>query len=168
MQRLCYWLVTGAAVLSLCVSAVASDPNARGDIQGVTLNLSGQPLPNATVTVHSVDEKSDRTVTCGGDGAFAIEHLRPGKYELTAKTEKFVSPNAAVVDLQAGGVAKVEMPLVELHPAAEQPGGSPLTDREKQLLERIDRLEARLAAVEARDARATKQMAAGTTPASDF
>ena len=112
MQKPCYWLRIATAVVSLCVSAVASDPNTPGDIQGVTLNPSGQPLPNATVTVHSVDEKSDRTVTCGGDGAFAIEHLKPGKYELTAKTEKFVSPNASVVELEAGGLAKVEMPLV--------------------------------------------------------
>ena len=49
----------------------------------------------------------------GGDGSFWIEHLKPGKYELTAKTEKFVSPNASLVDLEPGAVAKVEMPLVE-------------------------------------------------------
>jgi len=112
MQKPCYWLATATIALLFCVSAVASDPNAPGDIQGVTLNPSGQPLPNATVTVHSVDEKSDRTVTCGGDGAFAVEHLKPGKYELTARTEKFASPNASVVDLEAGEVAKVAMPLV--------------------------------------------------------
>jgi Putative beta-barrel porin-2, OmpL-like. bbp2/Carboxypeptidase regulatory-like domain len=113
MQKPFYWLATAIAALSLCVCAAASDPNAPGDIQGVTRNPSGEPLPNATVTIHSVEEKSDRTVTCGGDGSFSIAHLKPGKYELTAKTEKFVTSSAAVVDLEPGGVAKVEMPLVE-------------------------------------------------------
>src|SRR5580658_4252725 len=113
MQKLCYWLVTAMAALGLCALAAASDPDTPGDIQGVTRNPSGEPLPNATVTIHSVDEKSDRTVTCGGDGSFSVAHLKPGKYQLTAKTEKFVSPNASLVDLEPGEVAKVEMPLVE-------------------------------------------------------
>jgi Putative beta-barrel porin-2, OmpL-like. bbp2/Carboxypeptidase regulatory-like domain len=113
MQKPLVWLAAAAAALSICVCAAASDPDAPGDIQGVTRNPSGEPLANATVTVHSVDEKSDRTVTCGGDGSFLVVHLKPGKYELTAKTEKFVSLNAAVVELEAGGVAKIEMPLVE-------------------------------------------------------
>jgi hypothetical protein len=111
MRRLCYWFATAA--LSLCLSAAPSDPNAPGDIQGVAQNPTGQPLANATVTVHSVDEKSDRTVTCGGDGSFSIEHLKPGKYQLTARTETFVSQNASVVNLEPGEVAKVVMPMVE-------------------------------------------------------
>jgi hypothetical protein len=113
MQKPYYWLATVAAALSLCVAAGASDPNAPGDIQGVAQNPTGQPLANATVTIHSVDEKSDRTVTCGGDGSFSVEHLKPGKYQLTAKTETFVSQNASVVNLEPGEVAKVVMPTVE-------------------------------------------------------
>jgi hypothetical protein len=66
MQKSCYWLASAA--LSLCVFARASDPNTPGDIQGVTRNPTGEPLANATVTIHSLDEKSDRIVTCGGDG----------------------------------------------------------------------------------------------------
>jgi hypothetical protein len=113
MQKPRYRLAAATAGLCLCICAAASDANAPGDIQGVTLNPTGEPLANATVTIHSVDEKSDRTVTCGGDGSFWVEHLKPGKYELTAKTEKFVSANASLVDLEPGAVAKVEMPLVE-------------------------------------------------------
>jgi hypothetical protein len=111
MHKSYFWLAT--AMLGLCVSAVASDPDAPGDIQGVARNPTGAPVANATVTIHSVSEQSDRTVTCGGDGSFSVEHLKPGMYQLTAATEKLVSPNAAVVNLEPGGVAKVEMPLVE-------------------------------------------------------
>ena len=112
MQKSCNWLLAATAALGLCVFAAASDPNTPGDIQGVTRNPTGEPLANATVTIHSVDEKSDRVVTCGGDGSFSVVHLKPGKYQLTAKAENFVSPNASEVDLEPGGVAKVEMPLV--------------------------------------------------------
>ena len=113
MQSSCTWLAAAIAAFSLCVLAVASDPDAPGDIQGVTRNPTGEPLANATVTIHSVDEKSDRTVTCSGDGSFLVAHLKPGKYQLTARTEQFVSPNASEVNLEPGEVAKVEMPLVE-------------------------------------------------------
>ena len=113
MQKSRYWLAAALAALSYCASAGASDPDAPGDIQGVTRNPTGEPLANATVTVHSVDEQSDRIVTCGGDGSFVVDHLKPGEYQLTAKTEKFISLNASVVNLEPGAVAKVEMPLVE-------------------------------------------------------
>lgn len=113
MQKPRYWLAAATVALTLCICASASDPNARGDIQGVTRNSSGQPLPNATVTIHSVEEQSNRIVKCGGDGSFMVEHLKPGKYQLTAKMQNFVSPNPAIVDLEPGAVAKVEMPLVE-------------------------------------------------------
>jgi putative OmpL-like beta-barrel porin-2/carboxypeptidase family protein len=113
MRRWCYWFATATAALSLCVSVAASDPDTPGDIQGVTRNPTGEPLANATVTIHSLDEKSDRTVTCGGDGSFSVAHLQPGRYQLTAQKENFVSPNASLVNLEPGAVAKVEMPLVE-------------------------------------------------------
>ncbi len=62
MQKPLFWLAAVMVALSVCVCAAAgSDPNAPGDIQGVTRNVSGEPLPNATVTIHSVGEKSDRT-----------------------------------------------------------------------------------------------------------
>src|SRR5579862_7194617 len=162
MQKCC-WLVIATASLVVCVSAMAFDPGALGDIQGITRNPDGEPVPNATVTVHNVEEKSDRTITCGGDGWFSVEHLKPGKYQLTAKTEKFFTPNASVVYLEPGTVAKVEMPLIDSRAATEQADVPPLTNREKQLLDRIDRLEARLATLEARDANATLT-AAVTTP----
>ncbi len=112
MQKLSYWLSTAVAALLLCAPAAASDPGASGDIRGVTRNPTGEPLANATVTVHSVDDESDLTVTCGGDGTFMVDHLKPGTYQLTAKTPDFISPSASLVRLQAGQVAKVEMPLV--------------------------------------------------------
>jgi hypothetical protein len=47
-------------------------------------------------------------------------------------------------------------------PANTTPAGAPLTDREKQLLDRIDRLEARLAAMEAKDSSGTQADAKAT------
>jgi hypothetical protein len=49
-------------------------------------------------------------------------------------------------------------------PAAQNSDSAPLTKREKQLLDRIDRLERRLAALEAKDARGATPAAASTQP----
>jgi hypothetical protein len=47
--------------------------NSFGDLRGVTSDPSGLPLPAAPVTVHSLDENSDRKVTSGDDGSFLVE-----------------------------------------------------------------------------------------------
>jgi hypothetical protein len=82
-------------------------------------------------------ESPDRTVPCHDAGSFAEEHLKLPEDQLAARSKKSPSPDC-----------------------------NPLTDREKQLLERIDRLEARLAAMEAREANATL-VNAKTSPGSD-
>jgi len=106
--------VITAVLFCLCISVAPSDdPNMPGDIRGVTRAPGGEPLAEARVTVHSADGKPDQTVTCAQDGSFSVEHLKPGKYQLTAKTEKFASLNAEVVDLEPGATARVEMPLIE-------------------------------------------------------
>ena len=113
-KKIRYRFACTAVLVCLCASAIASDdPNMPGDIRGVTRSPSGQPLADAKVTVHSADGKPDRTVNCAEDGSFRVEHLEPGKYQLTAKTEKFASLNASEVDLEPGATAKVDMPLIE-------------------------------------------------------
>ena len=49
--------------------------------------------------------------------------------------------------------------------AAANPDNPPLTERERQLLERIDRLEQRLAALEAKEAKAATPIVTANQPA---
>lgn len=87
---------------SLALAATALLPSAwaaDGDIRGVTRSSTGEPLPEVQVTVHSVEEKKDWSVVCDRSGAFAVEKLKPGTYEITARKEGFITPIAAIVEV---------------------------------------------------------------------
>src|SRR5262249_4609090 len=70
-----------------------------------------------------------------------------GRYEIAGTKSGFrkISTN---VEVAASRSLTVELPLLSAAAAAAKNDRSPLTERELELLERIDRLEARLAAVE--------------------
>jgi hypothetical protein len=137
------------------------------------------------------------------EGAFVVENLEPGQYELTAKKEGFTSSPAITVELAAQQSLRVDITLAlqdgsngSVPPAAsvspfmnsthggtanagappaagagsqgqlvaQNSGNAPLTEREKQLLDRIDRLERRLAAMEAREAKVGVATTSPTQP----
>jgi hypothetical protein len=86
-----------------------------GEIRGVTENRSGLPLPEVQVVVHSEEENTDRTVVSGGDGAFVVENLRPGHYQLTASKEGFQSSSVTAVEVAAGQSLRVDSTLTSLN-----------------------------------------------------
>jgi hypothetical protein len=146
-----------------------------GEIRGVTENRSGLPLPEVQVAVHSVEEDTDRTVVSGADGTFAFENLKPGHYQLTARKEGFGSAPATMVELATGQSLHNDITLASANgsKASSEPASptvtensdrTSLTERERQLLDRIDRLEQRLAALEAKGAKEFTQTAAPTQP----
>lgn len=146
-----------------------------GDIRGVTRNRSGLPLPEVQVVLHSVEETTDRTVVSGSDGAFIAENLTPGHYQLTAKKKGVGSSPVTTVELAAGQSLHNDITLASPNgskastelasPAVTDNSDRPsLTEREKQLLDRIDRLEQRLAAMEAKEAKGVTQAPIPTQP----
>jgi hypothetical protein len=131
------------------------------------------------VLVHNVEDNTDRNIVSDRDGTFVVENLRPGRYQLRATKGGLASSSVTTIDLAPRQDLRVDMTLVaasgltgatnpsltaDLHAPAVNGNSSepPLTDREKLLLERLDRLEQRLAAMEAKEAKATAQVA---TPA---
>ena len=141
-----------------------------GDIRGTTRNRSGLPLPEVQVAVHSVEENTDRTVVSGADGTFAFQNLKPGRYQLTASKAGFGSSPVTNVELAAQQSFPVDMTLAapngpkgSTDPArtlgthgqlpTENPDKEPLTERERQLLDRLNQLEQRLAVLEAKKAK---------------
>ena len=109
-KNLCCLAGIVAATVLMRVPAMADDPAAPGNIRGTTRNPSGQAVPAVEVVVHSVGEKTERSVICGSDGSFVVENLKPGKYELVAKADGFVSPSQ-VVDVAPGESARVNVAL---------------------------------------------------------
>jgi len=112
--------LTLAAILIACLAPPAHSQSTFGDIRGVTRDPSGLPLPGAAVTVHSLDENNDRKVTSGDDGAFLVENLKPGHYQLTASKEGF-QDSAIGVELSARQSlrADITLPLANQATAVE-------------------------------------------------
>ena len=91
--------LTLATILPACFALhVVHAQSTFGDLRGVTRDPSGLPLPSAQVTVHSLDENTDRRAVSGDDGTFTVENLKPGHYRLTASKEGFQLSQAIDVD----------------------------------------------------------------------
>jgi hypothetical protein len=164
----------GALAVLCGVLLTLSSANAGpefGDLRGVTRSVQGAPLPGVQVLVHSVEDNTDLNIMSNDQGAFLVENLRPGRYELRAAKEGLASSALTTVDLKPHQDLQVDVTLASASaskatansnltadlrsPAvAANTEPAPLTDREKMLLERLDRLEQRLAAMEAKDAKA--------------
>jgi hypothetical protein len=146
-----------------------------GTVRGVTRNAEGAPLSGVQVVIHSLDEDADRTTLSDNLGAFLVDNLKPGRYQLTANKSGLASSLPATVQLGPQQSLQVDMTLAEAAdsrgtiasarmadlpkpPASSNLDERPLTQREKQLLERIDRLEQRLAALEASQARSAEPL----------
>jgi hypothetical protein len=133
------------------------------------------------VVVRSLDDYTDRSIVSNDQGAFLVENLKPGRYQLTASKAGLANLSVTTVELAPQQSLLVDMTLdtpssskgtsdpvrtADLHgpSVAVNSENPPLTERERQLLERIERLEQRLAALEAREAQGTTQITATTSP----
>jgi hypothetical protein len=129
---------------------------------GITRDSSsGKPVAEVEVIAHNLNKGTDRATVTNTDGIFTFTTLEPGQYEFEAIKDGFrkSSARAEVDDHRA---ASVELPLqlaLDLPRTAEKSNSASLTEREKEMLERIERLERRLAAM---DAALMSKDAAGT------
>jgi len=145
-----------------------------GEIHGVARDSSLAPLAKVRVTLHSVNENSDLTVFSDRDGVFVAHNLTPGSYQVIANKEGFAASAVSTVRLEVGESLRDDVTLVTAarsgvastpaQPAAN-PDASP-AEREQQLLDRIDRLERRLAALESKEPRGKAETPAPTLLAS--
>jgi len=125
---------------------------AVGLVGGITReSASGKPVAEVQIVAHNLVKGTDRATTTDANGIFTFTDLEPGQYEVAAAKSGF-EKSSAHVEVAARRVARVELPLAFANVptrTAEKVDTSALTDRERQLLDRIDRLEGRLASMEA-------------------
>jgi hypothetical protein len=97
-----------------------------GEVHGVTRYPSGLPLPGAEVVILNGDTDTDRTAVSGSDGSFVFKNLKPGEYQLTAKKDGFDLSPVTKVQLAAGKIATVDVPLgpsLDLTPGSGRASG---------------------------------------------
>lgn len=74
------------------VTTFAFQTQGRGSLNGVTLDLDGNPVPNVELVVTNINNPSDvRTATSNEDGKFTLRSMMGGMYEITATKEGYRS-----------------------------------------------------------------------------
>src|ERR1051325_9382429 len=83
----------GLLLLSLLIVAGLSvDARAQavyGSIAGTVTDVNGAAVPNATVTITSIERKTSDTAQTNDSGLFVRERLLPGKYEVKISAASF-------------------------------------------------------------------------------
>ena len=129
-------------------------------------SASGKPVAGAQIVAQHLGNGTARSTLTNTGGLFAFTNLEPGRYEFSASKNGFQKASAKieVVGTQA---VRVDLPLLAavVQPLAENADAAPMTQRERDLLDRIDRLERRLAAVESKDPGTASANTATPTPA---
>jgi Carboxypeptidase regulatory-like domain len=60
-----------------------------GSIRGTVQDASGAAVPGAQVTLHSVDENTNRVVKADATGGYTLENVNAGKYKIVAQQPGF-------------------------------------------------------------------------------
>jgi hypothetical protein len=161
-------VVTACAAFLFAVLSVPAFGQAPvGLVGGVTRDPgSGKPVAAAQIVAHNMDKGTDSAAVTDADGIFTFTKLEPGRYEFVATKDGF-QKSSAQAEVAAGRTTRVELPLqpgTDLHAAAEASDNAALTALVKQLLQRIDGLEERLAATETVATEAKDASSARDTP----
>jgi hypothetical protein len=138
------------ALLTGTVPVLAAENLEVGLIGGVARDAAtGNPIAGARIVVHKIDADTDRSAVTNADGLFTLNNLEPGPYEI-AVTQNGFQKSSARVEVAARHTSRFDVTLAADVPLTGVRSND--ADREKQLLDRLERLEARLAAMEAASA----------------
>ncbi len=113
------WLQAGFAVgalLALLTLFALVAPPARaqstfGSIRGSVQDVSGAAIPGAQVTLHSIDENTDRTVESDDAGNYVLENVEAGRYTLHAKHTGFADAQVDGILLDARQDLRFDMKM---------------------------------------------------------
>ena len=129
-----------ACVLGLTAGVHAQAPSAT--VQGTVVDESAAVVPGVRVTVLNLDTGLQRSHTCGESGTFVVSLLPPGRYQITAQHDGFVTTTVQGVILNVGDaidlklvmkVAGVESSVVVTAPpptSARSPAVGTVVDRQ--------------------------------------
>lgn len=78
-----------AVVLSAALAATSVAQTSKGIIAGTVSDPTGAVIPNAVVSVKSLETGEARQVKTGPTGAYRIEAVNPGHYEISVSADNF-------------------------------------------------------------------------------
>ena len=72
-----------------------------GSIRGTAQDTSGAAIPDTQITLHSIDQNTDRVVKTNATGDYAFENLLAGQYSLRAQHDGFADTQVDGITLAA-------------------------------------------------------------------
>ena len=94
-------LVTALLVLLMLATPRLMSQSTFGSIRGVVQDVSGAVIPGAQVSLHSIDENTDRVIASDESGSYVLENVKAGKYSLRATREGFAATTIKGITLEA-------------------------------------------------------------------
>jgi len=122
-------LSAGCAFCAYLLLPIASYAQSTfGDIRGTVRDPTNLSVPQAEVTLHSVDENTNRVTMSDEGGGYLFENLKPGHYTLQAAKTGFTQSSAVALELTARQSIRTDLSLsigqvqqtVNVESAAEQ------------------------------------------------
>jgi len=115
VQKTSFVFVSFAGWFLLCLAVLLPragySQSTFGDIRGTVHDPGGLAVPQAEVTLHYVDENTDRVGMTDESGGFLFENLKPGHYTLSAAKTGFSRSTTAALELTARQSARADLNL---------------------------------------------------------
>jgi len=94
--------VLAVLVAILCLSSSRLEAQSTfGSIRGIVQDETGASIPDTQVTLHSVDENTDRAVTVDATGSYAFENVLANSYTIRAHHDGFADTVISGITLAA-------------------------------------------------------------------
>jgi len=85
-----------------CVSGLHLEAQSTfGSIRGTVEDGTGAAIPDTQITLHSIDENTDRTVTSDATGSYAFENVLANRYSIRARHDGFAETVVGGITLAA-------------------------------------------------------------------
>lgn len=101
------------ALLWAALSLLSQATSTSGDLKGVVLDPSGNPLPAAKLTVLNEGRGFSKSSFASQEGRFTITSVPPGVYKLRAEADGFTSKLIENVEIRVGDVISllIQLPI---------------------------------------------------------
>jgi len=100
---------------ALCLLALFMLPckaqTTLGSIFGTITDSSGAVVPNATITVTSVEQGTSRTVKTTSDGSYRVTQLEPGSYRVSATKQGFAKAQSEAIPIAIEAIVRADISL---------------------------------------------------------
>src|SRR5262245_50497549 len=97
-----------AGCLTMGLSSVMAQSAVTGAISGSVIDPNKAVVPNATVTLRSLDTNKTETATTSAEGLFRFTNLQPGPYELIITATGFAEYKQERVVVEVGRLVSID------------------------------------------------------------